>query len=76
MITSRLKWTRLAPALAVGLLGTLVYLTVHSMFDNLFVQHMQLQLALLAAMVAALGPRHGPSLSAQPAKVATGLTAR
>jgi O-antigen ligase len=34
-------------ALAVGVLGTLVYLTVHNLFDNLFVQHIQLQLALL-----------------------------
>jgi len=34
-------------ALAIGLLGTLTYLSVHNLFDNLFVQHMQLQLALL-----------------------------
>ncbi len=38
-------------ALAVGVLGSLAYLTVHSVFDNLFVQHMQLQLALLLACV-------------------------
>jgi putative inorganic carbon (HCO3(-)) transporter len=42
-------------AMAIGLIGTLVYLTVHSFFDNLFVQHMQLQLALLAAIVVAMG---------------------
>lgn len=36
-------------ALAVGLVGTWVYLTIHSLFDNLFVQHLQLQLALLLA---------------------------
>jgi len=41
-------------ALAIGVFGTLVYLTVHSLFDNLFVQHMQLQLALLLGGVAAL----------------------
>ena len=41
-------------ALAIGVFGTLIYLTVHSMFDNLFVQHMQLQLALLLGGVAAL----------------------
>jgi len=41
-------------ALAIGVFGTLVYLTVHSMFDNLFVQHMQLQLALLLGGVASL----------------------
>ncbi len=39
-------------ALAIGILGTWVYLTVHSMFDNLFVQHMQLQLALLLGVMA------------------------
>ncbi|MGC8781990.1 MAG: O-antigen ligase family protein [Anaerolineae bacterium] len=36
-------------ALALGLMGTLTYLTAHNLFDNLFVQHMQLQLALLLA---------------------------
>lgn len=41
----------LATALAIGTLGTWVYLTVHSMFDNLFVQHMQLQLALLLGVL-------------------------
>jgi len=41
-----------APALAIGVLGVLTYLTVHGLFDNLFVQHMQLQLALLLACVA------------------------
>jgi O-antigen ligase len=34
-------------ALAIGVLGTLVYLSVHNLFDNLFVSHIQLQLALL-----------------------------
>jgi len=42
-------------ALAVGLLGTWSYLTVHNMFDNLFVSHIQLQLALLLAAVATMG---------------------
>lgn len=42
-------------ALALGLIGALCYLSVHNLFDNLFVQHMQLQLALLAGSVAALG---------------------
>jgi len=36
-------------ALAVGLAGTWTYLTIHNLFDNLFVGHMQLQLALLLA---------------------------
>jgi len=43
------------PALAIGVLGTLTYLTVHSVFDNLFVQHMQLQLALLLGSLLAPG---------------------
>jgi putative inorganic carbon (hco3(-)) transporter len=43
-----------AAALGIGVFGTLVYLTVHSLFDNLFVQHMQLQLSLLLGGVAAL----------------------
>jgi O-antigen ligase len=41
-------------ALAIGLMGSLAYLTVHSMFDNLFVQHLQLQLALLLGSLIAL----------------------
>ena len=41
-------------ALAIGVFGTLVYLTVHNLFDNLFVQHIQLQLALLLGGVASL----------------------
>jgi O-antigen ligase len=41
-------------ALAVGVLGTWTYLTMHNLFDNLFVQHLQLQLALLLAALAAL----------------------
>jgi O-antigen ligase len=41
-----------ASALPVGVLGVLTYLSVHGLFDNLFVQHMQLQLALLLACVA------------------------
>jgi putative inorganic carbon (HCO3(-)) transporter len=48
-------------ALAVGLVGTWTYLVVHSLFDNLFVGHMQLQLALLLAALAAM--RQFPSSS-------------
>jgi putative inorganic carbon (HCO3(-)) transporter len=44
----------LLKSLALGLLGTIVYLTIHNLFDNLFVQHLQLQLALLLGAVAAL----------------------
>lgn len=41
-------------ALAVGLVGTWTYLTIHSLFDNLFVAHLQLQLALLLAVLFAM----------------------
>ncbi len=51
-------------ALAVGLLGTWMYLTTHSLFDNLFVGHMQLQLALLLAALFAL--RRPPNVPAFP----------
>jgi putative inorganic carbon (HCO3(-)) transporter len=44
----------LTRSLALGLLGTLAYLTVHNLFDNLFVQHLQLELALLLGAVVAL----------------------
>jgi putative inorganic carbon (HCO3(-)) transporter len=44
-------------ALALGVLGTLAYLTVHNLFDNLFVQHLQLELALLLGATVALGAR-------------------
>ena len=43
-----------AAALGIGILGAWAYLSVHSMFDNLFVQHMQLQLALLLGILFAL----------------------
>ncbi len=38
-------------ALAIGVLGTVIYISVHSLFDNLFVQHIQLQLALLMGVL-------------------------
>ncbi len=44
-------------ALGVGLVGLLVFVSVHNLFDNLFVQHMQLQLALV---LGALGPGAAP----------------
>ncbi len=54
-------------ALAIGVLGTWCYLSVHSMFDNLFVAHLQLQMALLlAALVASgYGQESGPSRSSK-----------
>lgn len=50
-------------ALAVGLMGTWTYLTIHNLFDNLFVGHMQLQLALLLAAFFAL---QRPSVTSTP----------
>jgi O-antigen ligase len=44
---------QVARALAVGVLGTLGYIAVHSIFDNLFVQGIYLQLAFLLAALAA-----------------------
>jgi putative inorganic carbon (hco3(-)) transporter len=38
-------------ALAVGVLGVLVHLSVHNFFDNLFVQGMQLHVALWLALI-------------------------
>jgi O-antigen ligase len=49
---------RLVSALGIGLLGTWTYLSVHNMFDNLFVQHMQLQLALLLGILVATAGLH------------------
>ena len=53
-----------ASALGVGILGVWAYLSVHGMFDNLFVQHMQLQLALLLGiLVSLLGTAPGAARS-------------
>lgn len=54
LFAARMGWAGLGwiSALATGVLGTWTYLTVHGLFDNLFVQHMQLQLALLLAVLA------------------------
>ena len=43
-------------ALGIGLLGMWTYLSVHSMFDNLFVQHIQLEMALLLSILVSIGP--------------------
>ncbi len=42
-------------AYALGIFGTWVYVSIHGMFDYLYVQHMQLNLALLWAGLIALG---------------------
>jgi putative inorganic carbon (hco3(-)) transporter len=60
----RIKRTSLPPqswayALAVGALGVLAHLAVHSFFDNLFVQGMYLHVALwLAAVAVAVSPHY------------------
>jgi putative inorganic carbon (HCO3(-)) transporter len=40
-----------ARAVAAGVLGVLVHVSVHNLFDNLFVQRMYLHLALLLALI-------------------------
>lgn len=54
-------WNR---ALALGVTGAWVYLTLHSLFDNLFVQHLQLQLALLLAALQASALQAGDERAA------------
>jgi O-antigen ligase len=56
IFAARLSWARAGwiSAMALGVLGTWAYLSVHSLFDNLFVRHVQLQLALLLAALATL----------------------
>lgn len=51
----------LTVAVGVGVLGGLVHATVHNFFDNLWVQHVYLELSLLLGLVAVL-------LQASPAK--------
>ncbi|HXF62410.1 MAG TPA: O-antigen ligase family protein [Caldilineaceae bacterium] len=54
-------WRR---ALAVGVLGVLAHLAVHSLFDNLFVQGIYLHVAFWFAALAAAGPaRAGSSIT-------------
>jgi O-antigen ligase len=52
---------------ALGILGVVVHLSVHNLFDNLFVHNMYLHLAILLAIIASLGrqerracARHAP----------------
>jgi O-antigen ligase len=44
-------------AFAIGVMGVLVHLTVHNLFDNLYVQHMILHLALLLGIIVTLSSR-------------------
>jgi O-antigen ligase len=47
----------LAAAVGAGVLGALVHATVHNLFDNLWVQHIYLTLALLLGLLAVFGAR-------------------
>jgi O-antigen ligase len=49
---------RFAAAVGAGVLGALVHATVHNLFDNLWVQHIYLTLALLLGMLPLLGARN------------------
>ncbi len=74
----RIGWRSTNPwnaALALGVLGAWVYLTVHSLFDNLFVQHLQLQLALLLAALQA-GALQAGALQGGKEQVAVGQVKR
>lgn len=47
---------RFVAAVGAGVLGGLVHATVHNVFDNLWVQHIYLMLALLLGLLAVLRP--------------------
>ena len=47
---------RFVAAVAAGVLGGLVHATVHNIFDNLWVQHIYLMLALMLGLLAVLNP--------------------
>ena len=47
---------RFAAAVGAGVLGGLVHATVHNVFDNLWVQHIYLVLALMLGLLAVLNP--------------------
>jgi len=52
--------TGLRRAVALGTLGSLVHLCVHSLFDNLYVHTMYLQVAVLLGLLAVISPCHRP----------------
>jgi len=47
-------WRAWPQALAIGVLGVLTHLSVHNLFDNLYVQHIVLHLALLLGALTVL----------------------
>ncbi len=48
---------RFTAAVGAGVLGALVHASIHNVFDNLWVQHIYLTLALLLGLLAVLPPR-------------------
>lgn len=58
--------TPFVAAVGAGVLGGLVHATVHNVFDNLWVQHIYLVLALLLGLLAVLTPR--PAQRAEPSR--------
>ena len=48
---------RFSAAVGAGVLGALVHATVHNLFDNLWVQHIYLTLALLLGLLSVFGAR-------------------
>ncbi len=53
-------WSR---ALTIGVLGVIAHLGVHNLFDNLHVQHLLFQLALLLGLLVSLSPDRGQRTS-------------
>jgi hypothetical protein len=49
---------RIAIALALGLLGTLVAVSVHNAFDNLYVHELNIQVGMTLGLLTALGTAH------------------
>lgn len=47
---------RFAAAVSAGVLGALAHATVHNVFDNLWVQHIYLVLALMLGLLAVVNP--------------------
>ncbi|MEZ4767042.1 MAG: O-antigen ligase family protein [Caldilineales bacterium] len=76
--TTASNW-RLVAAVGAGVLGALVHATVHNVFDNLWVQHIYLVVALMLGLLAVLnadrpGARNAAALelSSEPARTETG----
>ncbi len=57
-VRSAASGDRFAAAVGAGVLGALVHATVHNLFDNLWVQHIYLTLALLLGLLPVFGARN------------------